>query len=180
MARVEAALDEYREPGLSSVMQELERSLIERPQKQWAGLENAALHTLDEGLHLVERPYRGHHRLIVSIEGGRAGDLFTASLLAKPIGCTAIKLEMHDAGVKRYGASTFDLEHGEESAVNGSAEQPIIRPASNGYLQVSLSLRLTVDSAVHLTLSLLDRDNAVIHAGNPKRGIGLRDLDVRR
>jgi hypothetical protein len=183
MARVEAALDEHQppeSPSWRSVPEVIERPLIARPISQWAASDNVLLQIADGTIHLTERPQDGYHRLLMRIEDGRADSVVTASLLAKPMGRTTIKLELHDDEVKQYATSTFDLDSGEEWLPEGSVEQSAISPMQDGYFKLSLSLRLTVDSAIHFSLSLLDSDNATVYAGDQKRGVLVRKLDIRR
>ena len=182
MARVEAALDEYDPRELAhggSALTVFEQPLIRRPVKQYAALENVLLQTAANGFQLTEQPRNGYHRILMTIEGGCAGSIATVSLLAKPMGCTGIKLELHDDGAKRYGTSTFDLGSGELWRSEGSVEHSI-KSMPHGYFQLSLGLTLTTDTAVHFTLSLLDADLAVIYAGHGNRGIRVRELDVRQ
>ena len=109
IARVEAALDIFL-PPIASVSEVITEPLIEREVEQLTTAENVSLQHHGGSILVTERSGYGHHRLIGRIDGARAGQAVTLSALAKPAGCSKLKIELHDDGAEQYVTSTFDLK----------------------------------------------------------------------
>jgi glycosyltransferase domain-containing protein len=174
MARVEAQLDEYLTPAAlapDSSSVHLDAQLVAARVAQSTTLENAVLQTVDDTVRLTERPRPGLHRLLLRVDDCANGTV-EASFLAKPAGCSLVRVELHDDGAKHYVASDVDLASGQVVALQGDPVR--CRPAAAGppgYFELSASIRSAAPTAAHLTVSLLDPEHAISYAGREGKGV---------
>jgi glycosyltransferase domain-containing protein len=181
MARVEAALDEYR-PAFADVPNAavaFERRVIADSNEEIASTENVRLVPAGVGQRLIEIPRLGHHRLRVRVGGGRPGGTLSASLLAKGAGRSKLKLELHDDGAEHYGAAVFDLEEGLASLHEGHFAVCSIDRSATGQCRISVGLATTKQTSIHLAVALLDDDDALTYRGSTGMGISLLEIDLR-
>jgi glycosyltransferase domain-containing protein len=177
IARVEAALDIYL-PPIASVSEVLTEPLIAREAEQRATAENVSLQRNDGNIRVTETSGYGYHRLLGKIDGGAAGQTVTISVLAKPVGCSTIKIELHDGGVGQYVSCTFDLKSGEKSSWDGPVVHSDISPAEDGYFHLSLSLVPMADGEIHFTVAFLNADNVIVYPGRAGKAVLLRKIDI--
>ena len=177
IARVEAALDIYL-PPIVSVSEVLTEPLIAREAEQWAEAENVSLQSNDGNIRVTETSGYGYHRLLGRIDGGAAGQTVTFSVLAKPVGCSTVKIEFHDGGIGQYVSCTFDLKTGERSAWDGPLTESNISPAEDGYFHLSLSLVPAADTEVQFTIAFLNADNVIVYPGRVGKAVLLRKIDI--
>ena len=177
IARVEAALDVFL-PPIASVSEVLTEPLIAREAEQWTTAENVSLQSDDGAILVTESSGYGHHRLVGRIDGGAAGQAVTFSVLAKPVGCSKLKIELHDDGATQYVDSIFDLKCGEKSSPVCPSAQSSIRSSENGYFHLSLSFVPTASTQIHFTVAFLDANNAVVYPGRRGKAVLLRKIDM--
>ena len=161
------------------VSEELAEPLIARDVKQWATAENVALQSNDGAIRVTETRGYGYHRLTGGIDGGCAGKAATFSVLAKPVGCSTVKIELRDDRATQYVTSTFDLKSGDKLSSDGPLAQCSISPAEDGYFHLSLGLVPAVDTRLHFTVTFLNPDNAVVYRGRGGRAVLLRKIDIQ-
>ena len=166
-------------PSSASVSEELAEPLIAREVKQWATAANVALQSTDGVIRVTETRGYGYHRLLGRIDGGCAAKVATLSLLAKPVGCSRIKIELRDDGAAQYVTSTFDLKSGDKLSSDGPLAQCSISPAEDGYFHLSLGLVPAADTQIHFTVTFLNAENAIVYRGREGRAVLLRKIDIQ-
>ena len=164
----------------ASVSEELAEPLIARDVKQWATAENVELQSNDGAIRVTEARGYGYHRLSGGIDGGCAAKVATFSVLAKPVGCSRVKIELRDDTAAQYVTSTFDLGSGDKLSSDGPLAQCSISPAEDGYFHLSLGLMPGVDTRIHFTVTFLNPDNAVVYRGRRGRAVLLRGIDIQQ
>ena len=103
----------------------------------------------------------------------------TLSFLAKPVGCSKLKIELHGEGGAQYVTATFDLESGAQLSSDGPLEGCSITPAADGYFHLSLGLRPAADTQIYFTIGFLNASNAIVYPGREARAVVLRQIDIQ-
>jgi molybdenum cofactor biosynthesis enzyme MoaA len=159
----------------------LQDLLVKRSSRQWAATENASLISNGSAMRLSEDGSHGYHRLLGYIEdASAAAESLSISLLAKPAGCSKMKVEaLEDGPQGRYVTATFDLDHGFHFNMVGPIAHVEISPSTEGFYRCCLEISKAGGCKIHYTVSLLMRDGGIIYSGDPDIAIMIKDLDIQ-
>jgi glycosyltransferase domain-containing protein len=183
IAHVEAALDLYvmAAPGqivsVASVFEPVDMPAVADNVSQMAAVENASIETDDRGvIRLAELRRYGLHRLTLRVADKRPKELARWSIKARGDGCTKVKIELHDDGARKYGMSIFDLEAAVKVDESGSLAVAKAVSLPDGQLHIDLALPWTPGSQTHFSITLLDKGDSVVHAGDNRRAIEIAEI----
>ena len=183
IARVEAELDQYvmAAPGqivsVASVFEPVDMPAVADNVPQMAAVENASIDIDDRGvIRLAELRRYGLHRLALRIDDKRPKELVRWSMKVRADGCTKAKFELHDDGARKYGMIILDLETAAKIGGNDSLAVADAVALPDGQLQIDLALPWTEDSQAHFSITLLDKGDSVVHAGDNRRAIEIAEI----
>ena len=143
--------------------------------------ENVSLQSNDGNIRVTETSGYGYHRLLGRIDGGCAGQAATFSVLAKPAGCSKIKIELHD-DAETHNTCLLPLisKVARSHQGRGRLRQCSISLAEDGYFRMSLGLVPTADTLLHFAVTFLNADDGIVYPGRAGKAVTFRKLRHQR
>ena len=97
----------------------------------------------------------------------------------KADGCTRVKFELHDDGARKYGMCIIDLETAAKVDQSGALALADAVSLPDGQVEIDLALPWTADSQAHFSITLLDKGDSLVHAGDDRRAIEIAEIAFR-
>jgi hypothetical protein len=111
------------------------------------------------------------HRIETSVSGASPGQYHTLSVYAKPVGQSAIQLEMRDATPPgRYGLSICDLEQGVVSTVHGDVINAGLQQLPSGWFRCWAAMPYATDQVV-FNFAIVRQREGNSYSGDGKSGL---------